>query len=134
MKIQDLLLPQNNKSQPLTLASLAKLDDDLFNNDDIWFRPSKGMKVYSIIQQQQNGIGGIIILTIYKEVMASSEKDHWIAVMNSEVKEHCQQKLFTWVSRPKEARIFWGKWIYLMKVDKNGNIIRYKTQWIVQDF
>src|SRR5436190_156215 len=41
VKIQDLLLPQNNESQPLTLASLAKLDDDLFNDDDIWFRPSK---------------------------------------------------------------------------------------------
>ena len=34
MKIQDLLLPQNNESQPLTLALLVKLDDDLFNNDN----------------------------------------------------------------------------------------------------
>src|SRR5204863_186745 len=36
VKIQDdLLLSQNNKSQSLILALLAKLDDDLFNNDDI---------------------------------------------------------------------------------------------------
>ena len=48
------------------------------------------MKIYSIIQQQQNGIEEIIILTIYEEAMASSEKDHWIAVMNSEVKKHHQ--------------------------------------------
>ena len=67
------------------------------------------MKIYSIIQQQQNDVEEIIISTIYEEVMASSEKDHWIAVMDSEVKEHHQQKLFTWVSRPKEVRILWGK-------------------------
>ena len=53
------------------------------------------MKIYSIIQQQQNDIEEIIIPTIYKETMTSSEKDHWIVIMNSEVKEHHQQKLFT---------------------------------------
>ena len=53
MKIQNnLLLSQNNKFQSLTLALLVKLDDDLFNNDNIWFQSSKDMKIYSIIQQQ----------------------------------------------------------------------------------
>ena len=48
------------------------------------------MKVYSIIQQQQNGVGGITIPTTYEEAMASPEKDHWIAAMDSEVKKHRQ--------------------------------------------
>ena len=48
------------------------------------------MKIYSIIQQQQNDVEEIIILTIYKEMMMSPEKDHWIVIMNSEVKKHCQ--------------------------------------------
>ena len=53
MKIQNnLLLSQNNEFQSLTLASLAKLNDNLFNDDDIWFQSSKDMKIYSIIQQQ----------------------------------------------------------------------------------
>jgi len=127
VKIQDnLLLSQNNESQSLTLASLVKLDDDLFNDDNIWFQSSKNMKIYSIIQQQQNDVEEIIISTIYEEMMTSSEKNHWIIIMNSEIKKHCQWKLFTWVSRSKEVRILWEKWIYLMKVDKNENIIRYK--------
>ena len=36
VKIQDdLLLSQNNKFQSFILALLVKLDDDLFNDDDI---------------------------------------------------------------------------------------------------
>ena len=77
----------------------------LFQSLNIWFQSSKNMKIYSIIQQQQNDVEEITISTIYKEMMMSSEKDHWIIIMNSEIKKHHQQKLFMWVSRSKKIRI-----------------------------
>ena len=75
------------KSKSLILLSLAKQDFELYIDPDIWFKPVKDLKAYylSIMQQQQISVNGIVIPKSYKEVMASPQRDKWMAAMKFEI-------------------------------------------------
>ena len=60
-------------SEFLILVFLARQDDLLFENSDIWFCFFWNLKIYSITQQQQLEINEICILKIYKKAMINSE-------------------------------------------------------------
>jgi hypothetical protein len=92
------------------------------------------MKQYSVTQQQQIGVNGIQIPKPYEETMKSPQRDERIAAMQVEINDIKRKKLYSLVKRPDKAKILGGKWIYLIKTDEDGEILRYEARWVVQGF
>ena len=126
----------DRKIEPLTVKSLFEQDIQLLEDPDIWFRPAKDLKVYSIVQQQRLGVNGIIVPTTYKEAVNSPQALQWIAAMDAEIDELEKRKVYTLVEKPnqKGLRTLRGKWVFLVKTDEDGGTARFKARWVVQGF
>jgi hypothetical protein len=58
----------------------------------------------------------------------------WVESMNEEITSLTENKTWTLVPRPKNQKILKSKWVYKLKTDLDGNIIRYKSRLVVQGF
>ena len=64
----------------------------------------------------------------YKQALESLNKQEWINVMNNEIEELESQNTWLITNLPLNRNILRGKWVYKIKRDNNGNIIKYKAR------
>ena len=119
----------HRKFELLTLLFLVKLNLDLYINLNIWFRLTRNLKIYCflIIQQQQIDVNKIQISKTYQKAMKNSQKNKWIAAIKIKIHDIKRKKIYnlmTWSN--KKIKIHSRKWVYLIKVNKNDKILRYK--------
>ena len=121
----------DRKSELLTLLFLVKQDLNLYTNSDIWLRSARDLKVYclSVMQQQQIDVNEIQISKTYQQAMKSSQRDEWIVAMKIKIHDIKRKKVYSLVeqSTDKKIRILSRKWVYLIKVNENDEILKYKV-------
>ena len=69
-----------------------------------------------------------------KQALESLNKDEWIIAMNNEIKELENQNTWTITILPPNKNLLRGKWVYKIKKDNKGNIIKYKARWVIKGF
>ena len=117
------------KSELLILLFLTKLNLNLYINSDIWLKSARDLCL-SVIQQQQIDINRIQISKTYQETMKSSQRNEWITAMKIEIHDINKKKIYSLVKQSDKKikiRIFSRKWVYLIKVNKNDEILKYKV-------
>ena len=70
----------------------------------------------------------------YKDACASPNTDKWQKAIEKELADLAHQKTWNLVELPPGAHLLRGRWVYKTKIDKNGNIEKYKARWVVKGF
>ena len=70
----------------------------------------------------------------YQDACAGPNKDYWQKAMEKELADLAHQKTWNLVDLPPGAHLLRGRWVYKTKIDKNGNIEKYKARWVVKGF
>jgi len=87
------------------------------------------------MQQQQIDVNEIQISKTYQQAIKSSQRDEWIMIMKIEIHDIKRKKIYSLIKwSDKKIRILSKKWVYLIKINKNNKILRYKICWIIQSF
>jgi hypothetical protein len=54
--------------------------------------------------------------------------------MNNEIKELEAQNIWTITKLPSDKKPLRGKWVYKLKRDNKGIIIKYRARWVIKGF
>lgn len=70
----------------------------------------------------------------YEEAINSEDKEHWIAAMQTEIDTLHQYG--TWIVGPRRpgVQLVGSKWVYHIKHDEKGKILKYKARLVAQGF
>jgi len=70
----------------------------------------------------------------YEDAKASADASKWISAMKEEI--DTLEKRSTWevVKRPKDKPVVSCKWVYRMKLNEAGEIVRYKARLVARGF
>jgi hypothetical protein len=68
----------------------------------------------------------------YREARESEQWPFWEQAMVEEKNSLDAHDCFTYVERPKHRKVISVHWIYSVKVDEHGNVIRYKARLVAQ--
>jgi hypothetical protein len=71
--------------------------------------------------------------TLYQAKNDTSWRE-WERAMLEEVNSLNQNKTWELVDPPKDRRILSGKWVFKLKRGPHGEVIRYKSRWVVRGF
>jgi len=66
--------------------------------------------------------------------MKSNEASEWIKAMNSELKAHADNGLWTLVRRTSGARPIGCRWEFAKKRNEHGRVVRYKARLVATGF
>ena len=67
----------------------------------------------------------------YSEAINSITSKEWLEAMKTEVSELENQVTYTLVPLPDGKKALGGRWVYKVKTDSKGDIIKYKARWVV---
>lgn len=70
----------------------------------------------------------------YEEAMSSPDNVKWIQSMNEEYNSLMNACTWTLVDKPMDRNIIGCKWIYKMKTDAEGQVMRYKARLVAQGY
>src|SRR5205814_8392106 len=70
----------------------------------------------------------------YDEAMESSDKDKWLQAIQAELKSQHDNGTWIVVKKTKSMKIITAKWVFDIKRDVNGNIVRYKARLVARGF
>jgi transposase InsO family protein len=70
----------------------------------------------------------------YKEAIQNSNRDKWLKAMETEY--NCLMKNGTWkiVDRPEDRTIVKNKWVFKVKKDTDGKVVKYKARLVAKGF
>lgn len=85
-------------------------------------------------QQTYYVYAAIIEPNSYAEVLKSPERDLWLAAMGSEYGSLMEMQTWILVKRPRGRNIISCKWIFRVKKDGSGKIIKYKARLVARGF
>ena len=66
----------------------------------------------------------------FEEYLESPRRSDWTAGMQSEMQSHEENGTWYVIEWDGLSRILKGKWVYKIKRDENGTIIRFKCRWV----
>lgn len=69
-----------------------------------------------------------------KEALTRKDAHKWIAAMDEEMESMKSNKTWTLTNFPKDKTIVGSKWIFKLKKDSNGRIVRHKARIVAQGF
>lgn len=70
----------------------------------------------------------------YKQAMCSAQKTEWQKAMQAEIDELEAQQTWSLTTLPQGKAPLRGRWVYKVKTDLNGNVVKYKARWVVKGF
>lgn len=70
----------------------------------------------------------------YLEAITRPDADKWIEAMKHEMSSIRKKKVWDIVKRPSNTNIVSSKWIFKLKKDTKGNIVRYKARLVARGF
>ena len=69
-----------------------------------------------------------------KEVITSPHWPKWLEAMLSELNSHKENGTWDLVNAPSDCKVLTGRWVFKLKKDCLGNILKYKAQWVVHGY
>jgi len=70
----------------------------------------------------------------YQEAMLRSDAIYWKKAYAKKLEQFVKQKLFSTVRTPVGRKVVGCKWVFKTKVDKNGQVKKYKARLVAQGF
>jgi hypothetical protein len=72
----------------------------------------------------------------FQEAMASPDTPKWLAACNEELQSICDLNVFKLVPRRTagDRTIMDGKFVFKLKRDENGTVIRWKVRFVVKGY
>lgn len=70
----------------------------------------------------------------YRQAMSGGDAKQWEKSMENEVNSLIENNTWNLIDRPKDRAVLTGKWVYKHKRGSNGEIVRYKSKWVVRGF
>lgn len=70
----------------------------------------------------------------YKEAVGGGDAKQWEQSMQDEVNSLTENETWDLVDPPRDRAVLTGKWVYKHKRGLNGEILRYKSRWVVRGF
>ncbi|KAJ8715602.1 hypothetical protein PYW07_010084 [Mythimna separata] len=68
------------------------------------------------------------------EALSGPKAKEWKEAMDSEYESLLQNNTWTLVTLPEDKRIIPCKWVYKLKTDANGKLVRYKARLVIKGF
>lgn len=76
-----------------------------------------------------------VIPETFEQAMSCTESLQWGESMRNEMKSVYENSTWTLVPPPQDgSKVIQGRWVYQTKTDAHGNIVRYKSRWVVKGF
>ena len=72
--------------------------------------------------------------TSYQNTISRADAIHWKQACAEELEEFIRQNLFSTVNKLTERKVVGCKWVFKTKLDKDGQIKRYKVRLVAQGF
>lgn len=69
-----------------------------------------------------------------KEAMMSPDWVHWLKAMKVEMDSLVENETWDLVDRPANRAVLTGRWVFKLKRDRNGQILKYKARWVVHGY
>lgn len=70
----------------------------------------------------------IIELITYDEVIISLQSEEWEIAMNEELESLNNRNTWEILNKPENVKCIGSKWVYKIKIDHTGQIVRYKAR------
>ncbi|KAL4099935.1 hypothetical protein PRIC1_007732 [Phytophthora ramorum] len=70
----------------------------------------------------------------YEEVLRSKYKDQWLDAMKSEMKSLEDHNTWELMKMPRDKKAIRCKWVFRIKRDPNGNIVKLKAQLVAKGY
>ncbi len=68
----------------------------------------------------------------WQEAMSSPQRIYWMEAMNEEMDSIDAHDTFEYMSKPTDAKLIPLIWVYALKSDEFGNVVRFKARLIAQ--
>lgn len=72
--------------------------------------------------------------TNYEEAMIDKEADKWLQAMKEEYESLLENKTWILTDLPEGKRAIKSKWVYTIKKDAEGNIVKYKARLVAKGY
>ena len=69
-----------------------------------------------------------------KSVDEACKDDHWIEAIKEELDQIVKNETLGLVTRPKDKNVIVTKWIFINKMNKQGEVIRNKTRFVCKGY
>ena len=131
--------------EPTTFHSQPSSDEDLSEDDDVsqepattstrkssrektqtkFYNPSKMLSLVASINEEPS---------TYQEAITSKDSDLWKAAMTEELKSLYENGTWEEATLPRGRKTIGCKWVYKIKRDNEGVVIRYKARLVAKGF
>jgi len=72
--------------------------------------------------------------TSFEEAVSGPNRDKWRSAIEEELKAHQSNGTWEVTSRPKEGTKLTAKWVFKLKRDENGGIVKFKARLVARGF
>ena len=69
-----------------------------------------------------------------REAMLSPYWEHWKNAMEVEYESLMDNETWTLETAPSDQKVITGRWLFKLKKDRYGQILKYKARWVVHAF
>jgi hypothetical protein len=69
-----------------------------------------------------------------EEALSSPNRTQWLAAAHAEVKSLRAKGVYCLVNCSLKMKVLSGKWVFKLKQDQDGTIIRFKARYVVKGF
>ena len=69
-----------------------------------------------------------------KEAMARPDWPKWLQAMKNEYASHVENGTWDLTVLPDGRKVITGRWVFRLKKDRFGNVIKYKARWVVHGY
>jgi hypothetical protein len=84
--------------------------------------------------QMPDDVALVIVPKSYSEAMRTSQVQRWSDVMDGEMNSIESKGTFEWVDRPRDRKVVGVRWVYALKFDAAGRIVRYKARVVTKGY
>ena len=114
--------PKSTKRPKFILENVEKLNNRQFT-------------IYSCTFSNGNNKIIIDIPLTYKQAISCKHSKYWISAMKSEIKNFYDNDVMTFLKHlPRGAKPTSVKWVYSIKKDENGNLVKFKARLVARGF
>ena len=69
-----------------------------------------------------------------KEAMSSPHWDQWRKAMETEYQSLVENETWTLERAPTDRKVITGRWVFKIKKDRDGKVLKYKARWVVHGY
>ena len=68
----------------------------------------------------------------YAEALGGPQREYWLQAMQEELDAINENDTYEYVSKPTDVKVLPLMWVYALKQDEYGNVLRFKARLVAQ--